>query len=445
MKRLTIAGLGPWIVIAFSATSALSQPAPIPHHVEPYVLDTGRHDGRAEAAIESRAAVREVVEIPDVPWMRLHVAAHALGSDSFVTFTSLLDGGQQRLDAESLADYDYGTAYFNGDAVAVELHVAPEAQGVFLRIEEVTVGEWVGGQPIVRSLCGPDDRVQSTDRRSGRVVPSGCTGWIVSNNGYIMAGHCVGGSSTTLEFQVPSSLCDGTVQFAHPDDQYAIDRGNEVWAASGVGDDFAVFDTAPNSNTGLLAIHSQDDFFRMSRDTAPTTIRITGYGLDNTPVGCDNGRNEDSQTEQTNAGPFLNEVVQGPADVYLEYIVDTTGGNSGSPVIVEGTADIAVGVHTHGGCSPPSGGNFGTSFENNDFEDAVDGFLGTNVVYVDTGHPGTNEVGNVLRPYGTVAEGVAAVAGGGTVAIVEGTYGETLFIDSAMTLKATAGRVTIGQ
>jgi hypothetical protein len=441
MRDALVLALG----FALGSSVAHAQPEPLPRHTELYELDTGLHDGRSEGALERRAAFREVVRFPDAPWLRLHVADHALGADSYVTFTSVLDGAQQRMDASSLADYDYGTAYFNGDAVAVELHVAPTAQGVFLRIDEVTVGDWVGGAPILRSLCDSDDRIQSTDPRSGRVVPSGCTGWIVSNNGYITAGHCVGGSSNTLEFQVPPSLCDGTTQHAHPNDQYAIDLGNEVFSNAGVGDDFAVFDTFPNSNTGLLAIHAQGDYFRMSRDTSPTDIRITGYGVDNTPVGCDSGRNADSQTEQTNVGPFVQEFIDTPTDVYLEYVVDTTGGNSGSPVIVEKTADLTVGVHTHGGCNPPNDGNHGTSFENNDFEDAVQEFIGPypQAVYVDAGHPGTNEVGRALRPYSTVAQAVPTVSAGGTIAIVEGTYNESLFIDSAVTLRATAGRVTI--
>lgn len=441
MNRLVTSAPSLMIVLALFAGTANAEPAPFPRHTELYGLDTGLHDGRAPA---ERSAFRDVVRVTDAAWLRLHIAVHSLGPDSYVTFTSLYDGAVQRMDAVSLEDYGYASAYFNGDAVAVELYVAPDEKGVFLRIDEVTVGEWEGGLPLERSLCAGDDRIPTTNARVGRVIPSGCTGWIVSNNAYIMAGHCVGGSSSTLEFQVPASLCDGTKVFSHPDDQYAIDQGNEVFAASGVGDDFAVFGTAPNSNTGLLAIHAQGRFFRMSRDSSPSTIRISGFGVDNTPPGCGGNRNSENQTEQTDVGPFVGEVVQGAADVYLEYVVDTTGGNSGSPVIVWGSLDIALGVHTHGGCSPPSGGNFGTSFENDDFEAAVSGFIGQ-AVYVDAGHAATSEDGGALRPFDTVAEGVAAVSNGGTVAIVEGTYDETMLINTAMTLKATAGRVTIGQ
>ena len=34
--------------------------------------------------------------------------------------------------------------YWDGDAVEVELYVASGEKGVFVRIEEITVGEWEG-------------------------------------------------------------------------------------------------------------------------------------------------------------------------------------------------------------------------------------------------------------------------------------------------------------
>lgn len=44
----------------------------------------------------------------------------------------------------------------------------------------------------------------------------------------------------------------------------------------------------------------------------------------------------------------------------MQYVTDTTGGNSGSPVIWENTGQ-AVGIHTHGGCGSSGGQNSGTS------------------------------------------------------------------------------------
>src|SRR5690606_2557474 len=46
----------------------------------------------------------------------------------------------------------------------------------------------------------------------------------------------------------------------------------------------------------------------------------------------------------------------------LRYQADTTGGNSGSPVIDDSTG-LAIGIHTHGGCTSSSGANAGTAIE----------------------------------------------------------------------------------
>jgi hypothetical protein len=81
------------------------------------------------------------------------------------------------------------------------------------------------------------------------------------------------------------------------------------------------------------------------------TIRVTGYGLDQTPW-------DHSQVLQTDAGPYVDFT-----GTTLKYEADTYAGNSGSPVIWEGGGGVAIGVHTHSGCNTtqPFGGNHGTA------------------------------------------------------------------------------------
>ena len=63
--------------------------------------------------------------------------------------------------------------------------------------------------------------------------------------------------------------------------------------------------------------------------------------------------------QQTHTGPWMS--ANGTA---LNYAADTTGGNSGSPIVHEPTG-IAIGIHTHGGCNDtPGTGNNGTSLTN---------------------------------------------------------------------------------
>lgn len=259
------------------------------------------------------------------------------------------------------------SAFFNGEAVEVEHHVSPDDKGVFFEIGEVMVGERVGAgaragepprqalQPDTEAICGgSDDRVASSDPAVGRIVPAGCTGWIISNGAYLTAGHCAD-QLETLEFNVPASDDDGTINHPALKDEYPINQRNVDFRNDGVGNDWAVFEVNP-TDTGLRPVHAQKAFYRMSRDSDPETFRITGHGVDGPPdcfgssrqPGCTpprpptSLRNADSQTQQTHTGRNRGES-GGGAQVTFRYEVDTQGGNSGSPIIVEGTAVAPVG------------------------------------------------------------------------------------------------------
>lgn len=419
-------------LLMLSALPSAAQKAPIPRRTVRYVVDSGLHEG---VGAESVVAFSQLIEVPGVPWLRLHFSAYELGRASYILITSLLDGGVQRLDAQSLPQWNSSSAFFNGDAVELELHVAPQDRAVFVKIDQITVGEWVGDVMAERltaaaeggvpeSLCAGDDRVSSGDPRVGRIMPVGCTGWIVSNGAHLTAGHCAGADMQILEFNVPSSLPDGTPVAADPDDQYPIgtvDFFND--GAGAIGNDWAVFACNPNSNTGLLPVQAQGAFYRMSRDDSPASVRVTGYGLDSTPPGSTGGYNSDSQTQQTDTGSYLGETIEGPSDVIIEYTVDTEGGNSGSPVIILGTT-TTLGIHTNAGCNPPNVGNTGTGFEHDNLENAIQTFPGGVVRYADVGHPHAASLGDgtVLRPFDTVVEAINAVPSGGIVSVVAGSY-----------------------
>ena len=424
----------------------LAQPDPIPYHKEANFLDSGIHDGLTDSTAGTFVAFHTVIQVPNAPWIRLHFGEYHLDSLTYITINSLEDSGRQRLDARSLPQWNNSSAYFNGDAVEIELHVAPEDRSVFFRINQISVGEREDAEALGKtiSLCGSDDRISSTDPAVGRILPVRCTGWIASNGSHLTAGHCeVLGDMDILEFNVPASDDDGTINFSDPVDQYPINQPSINFTNGGIGNDWAVFDCNPNSNTGLLPVQAQQSFYRMSRDDNPGEVRVTGYGSDSTPPGSGGGRNSDSNTQQTDSGPFLEEDIQGASDVVIEYIVDTAGGSSGSPVIVNGTT-LTIGIHTNAGCNPPDQGNHGTGFENDALESAIQTFPGSNVKYADKGHPVTLEDGTVLRPYNTVTEAVNAVSSGGIVSIVTSFYNETMTISKAMTLEAPVGMVTIG-
>lgn len=441
--------------------------APVPYHVEPYVADSSLQTNETES---SATTYEEIIRAPaGTPWMRVHFESVSLAPGSYIKVTSLFDGAEQPLDANALKAWRNSSAYFNGDAVKVSYHAAPGESGGYFRIDSIEVGEHVTeNQEAVNgeeSQCGSfDNRVASTDPAVGRIMPIGCTGWIVSNGANLTAGHCVSDSRamTTLQFNVPASLANGTTQNPPPEDQYPIEpKANMVWFDDGsgaIGNDWAVFETFDNTSTGLSAVEAQNAYYRMSRDLATaaevTTVRITGYGADNVPLGSSGGRNADNQTLQTHSGAYLGETVQAASDVFIEYTVDTEGGNSGGPVIYEksGWPNLTLGIHTNGGCNPPSSGNIGTGFEHNNLEIAIRNFHGTsNVEYVDNAHFDTlGEDGSVFRPHDTVLLGLAEAAartGVPVLSIVEGTYTETgtgtITITEPMDIIAPVGTVSI--
>lgn len=433
----------------------------------------GKIDSRSRPAAEDSGGpfFKETVKVTDANWIRLEFGDYNLGRKSYVIITSLKDGGRQRLDARSIPQWRNRSAFFNGEAVTAELFVDPSETGIFFTVKTVYYGEpneeITGESPAVNgnergleesvpaSICGSDNRVLATDPAVGRFVffdsfnnmVAKCSAFIVSNGAHLTAGHCFQrtdyGDPDLLEFNVPLSNANGTTNFANPDDQYPVDLTSYTRQENGLGDDWAIFACNPNSTTGLLPVQGQNDFFRMSKDSSPTTIRVTGHGVDD---------GDQNRVLQTDTGPYLGESGSG-STVYVEYQVDTRDGDSGAPVIINGT-ETTIGIHTNGGCDPGAGdGNAGVSFENDDLEAAIQGFLGANIVYVDANHPISSslEAGTVLKPYDTLPEATSVVPNGGMVSIVSGSYtkaaGNSFILGDdgkRMTLEAPVGSVTIG-
>ncbi|MCE9619125.1 MAG: dockerin type I repeat-containing protein [Planctomycetes bacterium] len=308
---------------------------------------------------EERLAWYSLVQAPEASWLRLEFGegstlARAMSgaqTDSYIRITSLLDGAEQILTAESLEQWHNTSAYFNGDAVIVELITGKGDALSQISIATAQVGE----EPVVimKSQCGGvDDRIASTDPRVCRITSVGCTGWMINdaNHMFLSAGHCPADPGFSVaQFHVPLSLGNGSVVNPPPEDQYAIDASSIQYANGGIGNDWCYFGVFPNSNTGLTPFQKQQASFICAAPppVADVTLRITGFGLD---IG------NASQTNQTSTGPFTNN-----PGTTLQYAVDTMGGNSGSPVIVEGQG-VAIGIHTHAGCSFGGGANNGTSY-----------------------------------------------------------------------------------
>jgi len=301
------------------------------------------------------------------PWLRLLFdevvlsGDPGLGNDAFLWITSAADGAVQVMTQDDLEKWGHTSAYFNGDRVTVEVYAYPNTGPVSLSMSTALIG--VAADATPESLCGTDNRVASTDPRSGRVLPAQCTAFMINDqtHNFLTAGHCAFGLSV-VQFNVPPSTPTGVIVNPPPEDQYPVDQASVQFQFEGLGIDWAYFGCFENSNTGLTPFQAQGSFYVLGNTAPPVlnqTIRITGYGTDTTP-------NTANQTLQTDTGPYTS--LSG--DV-IRYQVDTTGGNSGSAVIDLNTG-LCIGIHTNAGCNAVgTGSNQGTNIKQTNLRNAI--------------------------------------------------------------------------
>ncbi len=299
-------------------------------------------------------------------WLRLKFGEVHLsgsiegGTASFLRITSTLDGAYQYLNAQSVEEWVHTSAYMNGDTVTVELLAFPGTGPSRVVVESVTAGE---PEPfnLFDSICGPtDDRLLSFDPRNCR-VSTGCSGWLINdkNNGFLTAGHCGVGAGTVMMFNVPLSTAGGGLVNPPPQHQYVVDAASIrlQTGAAAPGNDHAYYGCFKNSTTQKTAFEAQGAFYTLATSAPPVagqTIRITGYGT--TGAGVPASWN---QVQKTHTGAYVSN-----SGGVLGYTVDTTGGNSGSPVH-NLSNDTAIGIHGWAGCTSTGGFNQSSSSVSN--------------------------------------------------------------------------------
>ncbi len=376
-------------------SQAAAQPAPGTGRRVAVHVASGSRDNPSSATV---AVFDGVLDLgPAVRWVRVLFAEARLPLGSAVRVTSLLDGQSQTLDARHLRQWRNGTAFFNGSRVRVELLAGALTRGSSLRVEQVVVGDpSLARKGLGRAICGTDDdREPSNEPAVGRMLDGasggGCTGSIVDcpDEGnakcHLSAGHCFfagSGShqeSEVIQFDVPASGADCGLVHPPTAKQFAIDVDSAVGTNNGPGDDWAVFRVFPNPETGRTTFQEQGDAYSLASAAPATgTVRVTGFGVDgngdasgggnDTCAGClpADGTGQRHQIQQTHSGPIVDQI-----DSELQHEVDTCGGDSGAPVILESTGEI-VAVHTHGGCNSPGGANSATAIDYQPLQDALE-------------------------------------------------------------------------
>jgi hypothetical protein len=198
------------------------------------------------------------------------------------------------------------------------------------------------------------------------VLPAQCTAWLVENqpNAFLSAGHCSIAAGSVVQFNVPASSVGGSMRHPPPEHQYPVDAASMQTQSGniGIGNDWRYFGVFPNCNTGLGPMQVQQDSFRISPTVPPADgrlLRVTGYGMVSQPMPL-----SFNYVLTTHTG-----LLQSSSNNTINHLVDTTGGNSGAPVIDEVTG-LAIGVHTNGVCNS-NGANRATATRNPGLRAAV--------------------------------------------------------------------------
>ncbi|MEE2907734.1 MAG: hypothetical protein VX527_07860 [Planctomycetota bacterium] len=300
----------------------------------------------------SKVVYDDVVAMPGMAWLRLYFGHVSLDRGSYIRITSLRDGEQQRMDAATLEMWSYGSAYFNGDAVRVELIAGPFSENNVLEIEYVASEPIAHGRGDNCGICGADNRapVNNSSNNFARIMPVGCSATIYNESScFVTAGHCLG-SATVLHFNVPDSSNNCQTNNPPVADQFPVTSSDGVDA--GVGADYGAMSSGTNSE-GQTAYERYGTFVPLA-SSVPNSgdLDITGYGVDSE---CNR-----SQTEQYHGGPILSV----NSDT-ITYEVDVTYGNSGSSILYNNQV-IGVVTHCSYGCE-----NYGTRIDISGFQSII--------------------------------------------------------------------------
>jgi V8-like Glu-specific endopeptidase len=349
------------LAVILPCFATAQSPVTPPHVNLSSEIDSGYIDNPGASGV----VFKHSFTVKNTAWMQLKFGEHTnLPAGSFLRLTGVKDHVNQRLDGASIVTWNMWSAAFNGDKIVLELVAAANTKANRIKIETVVRGLF-NNTPVKQSICGSaDDRVRSFDKRQGRLW-LGCTGWLAgeiaggTRSLMLTAGHCTS-STNILEMNVPLSSSSGSVIRSHPNDQYPYTVLDGL--SSGVGSDWQVASCGRNSNTNLLPTQANGGAWytlgAVPSSPSGQNITITGYGTNNP-------RNNLSQVQKIHTGPLSR--VNATS---LCYTTDTTGGNSGSPVIHANTGN-AIGIHTHGGCSSSGGCNSGTRIDRSDLQAAL--------------------------------------------------------------------------
>ncbi|MCH8316600.1 MAG: hypothetical protein IIA64_11555, partial [Planctomycetes bacterium] len=149
MRRPIVVGLVLLAAEVLGGTMAFAQIAPLPHRAVEVDIDSGLV---LNTAIARGVVYSTIIQVPDATWLRLTFDEATLartpagGHSTVLRITSLADGAMQHHTTQTLNQWSHTSAYFNGDAVRLEVIADPAAGASRVRITVVMAGI-AGGDP----------------------------------------------------------------------------------------------------------------------------------------------------------------------------------------------------------------------------------------------------------------------------------------------------------
>jgi len=463
------------------------------------------HSFQYTAEASEEGELKEITQVSHsgTSSIRLYFDEVELGPNSYLLLEGS-DGAEQKLNAEALKNWSNSSAYFNGQSVKVSLYQAA-GEEVKVKLKELKVNEAIAGKEVqgasqARKITsapassasgsyGGEINLEETPWAAavGRFtdgVESYGTGWIAPNgaivtSSYIESFYIRGRGYDIIEFNVPPSNPDGSVNHPGPEDQYPVvvhdprnysiaalfyfkrrtglDAGNEP----GLGitryrSEAAIIEALPNS-TGLLPGERQQQYFRIAANPSSFILGGAEFEMDILHYGSyarDLVYPEERKTLRKTTATML------PPNEYLRsvhYIRDghidrdemiiyhgdgekPFSSSQGAPITHHET-NVAIGVHHTNYVHAPAGG---LGFANDFFRDKLDRYFTYNGVYVDSESLYDPGNGDIHKPYLRLGDGINAASDDAIVYIAKGSYNESITINKPMTLKAPVGAVVIG-
>ncbi len=466
MKNLFILFFAGYFCLALNTLSAQER---VPYNFE-FLADISKEEIIEDATI---------VEYSDAQSLRLFFKDVDLGEKSYLILEGP-DGVKQELNATTIAYWNNSSAYFNGSRVKVSIYVAPGETPSFtifsLQVNKISTTIRKNDKVVALTKRGSGGS-RSGSPRNGQNIPyakaigrftngtdSHGTGWITPNGSIVTSWKIyhqkIKFGYDIIEFNVPDSDTNGSINHPPPQDQYPLKTGVSQVSLGSKNINFkgpagtrltgwAVLEALPNS-TGLRPGERQQSYLLLGlnstskriEDADQIIMHLLHYG--DWPGDFSTGKfktlhdNYVGLKEQKEELRIFN--TDGDRDSYILYSMPQfNGSDSGGPIIH--SKRVAVGVHNQYVNGIPS---YGVGFREHTFKSHVQNFFTPHVTYVDGSALTNANVGNIISPIRKVQMGIEKAAPDDVVYIAKGDYPESVYANKPLILKAAVGLVRIG-